>query len=79
MFTQYRTARPQLIESVSLALVLVATAKTIASNCLTISNSRQSVATPGGSTLTEVVELEIAFWNYWDGNNGEVMQTLVDR
>jgi hypothetical protein len=60
MFTQYRAARTQLIEGVSLALVLVATAKTVASNCLTVSNSCQNAAASGGSALTEVVELTVS-------------------
>ncbi len=58
MFTQYRAAHTQLIEGVSLALVLVATAKTVASDCLTVSNSRQNAAASGDSALTEVVELD---------------------
>ena len=57
MFTQYHATHASLIEAGSLALVPVATPKTITSDCLAVSNSYQNAVASGDSTLTEIVEL----------------------
>jgi ABC-type glycerol-3-phosphate transport system substrate-binding protein len=35
------------------------------------------MAAPTSVTAQEPIKL--TFWNYWDGNNGEAVQALVDR
>jgi multiple sugar transport system substrate-binding protein len=37
------------------------------------------VAAPAQSGLTQEDPIELTFWNYWDGKNGETIQALVDR
>ena len=67
----------------SVALVLAACAPTATPTSQPPTATSQAAATatqPAGATETPVAAgpVEITFWNYWDGVNGETIQALVD-
>jgi len=43
------------------------------------SENEAEVAPEEEAESSEAEPIELTFWNYWDGKNGEVMQALVDR